>query len=31
MPRGFYCQFDYIVSFKALDKAYHENKKVWGC
>ena len=27
MPRGFYCQFDYIVSFKALERHIMKKKK----
>ena len=28
MPRGFYCQFDYIVSFKALERHIMKTKRL---
>ena len=28
MPRGFYCQFDYIVLFKALERHIMKTKRL---
>ena len=28
MPRGFYCQFDYIVTFKALERHIMKTKRL---